>query len=396
MKIVIFTQSPVSKAPRVVKEANCLVNYGFEVIVFSLWCDKKILDADLRLLSHNILYKAGVSLLSKNFKTFFLRIELRFYRELVKYFKIQTKRSLGYGYSSYLTKLRDEKADLYIGHQEMSMPLAKELKESGHKIAFDFEDYHSHDLLPRDRRFRPIKLLMFLEGYLLNNAEFCTTTSDTMAKELASKYCSKVPVTIYNSFRKNKEYPVIREKSNTNSLVWISQVIGPGRGLELIIEAVMLSKYNFELTLIGSKDEKYCEGIQSEQYDNLIVKFSDYIAADQISNELSNYDLGIAFEELSPLSRNFTITNKIFHYLASGIAIIATNTKGQIEISNKTENTIAIVSHDPKSIAAVLDKLFSDRNRLEKIKEKSKFYGESIFCFENEEKKIIGLVNSVL
>ena len=77
-----------------------------------------------------------------------------------------------------------------------------------------------------------------------------------MAKELAKEYRSKTPITIYNSFHKSNDYRCTRDNSNVNSLVWISQVIGPGRGLELFIEAVKMSKNTFELTLIGKKEKK--------------------------------------------------------------------------------------------------------------------------------------------
>jgi glycosyltransferase involved in cell wall biosynthesis len=396
MKIVVFTQSPVSKAPRVVKEANCLVNYGFNVTVFSLWYDGKILEADFKLLSKNIIYKAGANLLNRSLKTYFLRLERRFYREAVKCFGIQTKRSLGYDYSNYLSKLKAENADLYIGHQEMSMALSKELMVSEFKVAFDFEDYHSHDLLPKDRIYRPIKLLRSLEGYILNNAKFCTTTSDALGQELAKEYKSQVPTTIYNSFHKSNGYQNVSISDKENSLVWISQVIGPGRGLELIIEAIRMSRSKFELTLIGKKDEYYWQEIQKSIPNNLTVHFTNYIPSNEISKKLSTYDLGIAFEESLPLNRDLTITNKIFHYLNSGIAIIATNTKGQLEIRNKTEEAVAIVEPVAEPIAAILDRLFSNRDELENMKEKSKYYGNSLFNFQNEEIKIFGLVNSII
>jgi glycosyltransferase involved in cell wall biosynthesis len=395
MKIVVFTQSPVSKAPRVVKEANCLVHYGFNVTVFSLWHEEKVLEADFSLLSRKITYKAGANLLHRNLKTNILRLERRFYREIVRFFGFQSKRSLGYGYSNYLSKLKAENADLYIGHQEMSMALSKELMESGFKVAFDFEDYHSHDLLPKDMKYRPLQLLKFLQGYLLNNAQYCTTTSDALAQELAKEYRSKIPMTIYNSFHRFNANRGKKENNNINSLVWISQVIGPGRGLELFIKGVKMSKMTFELTLIGKKEEKYSKEIQKLAPNNLVIHFIDFIPSNQIHQELKKFDLGVAFEEFFPLSRNLTITNKIFHYLTSGIAILATNTKGQIELSIKADNAVAIVQTNPEAIAAVLDRVFSDTNQLERMKEKSKYYGESVFCFENEETKIIGLVNSI-
>ena len=393
MKIVIFTQSPISKAPRVVKEANCLVRNGFEVTVFSLWYETKIIQKDFELLDSRITYQPGIDISIQNVKSAFCRMKRRVFRELVCFFGIQSKHALGYGYNQYLKKLYAAKANLYIGHEEMSLALAKHLILQGFNVAFDFEDFHSQDLLPKDRKYRPIKLLSYLEGFVLNNSVFCTTTSDSLANELSCKYKSKTPETIYNSFHSCNINKMSGHLRNSNTLVWISQVIGPGRGLELFLNAITLSNLYFELTLIGKKDIDFCELITRTSPKNLKLVFSDYILPNQIASELAKFDLGLAFEEINPKSRDLTITNKVFHYLNSGIAILATNTSGQLEIKEKTNGAIALVNFNPREIAKRLDQIFSDKGKLDFMKSQSKYFGNEVFCFENEENKILRLVN---
>jgi glycosyltransferase involved in cell wall biosynthesis len=396
MKVVIFTQSPLSKAPRVVKEANCLAKCGFELIVFCPWYDNDIVMRDSKLLLKNIQFKAGIDLRDNGAKTLFLRLERRLYRELARYLGIESNRSLGYGYFDYLKNLKSEKAQLYIGHEEMSMSLAKDLIKLNYNVAFDFEDYHSEDLLLRDRKYRPLKLLEHLEGYLLRYAKFSTTTSDSLAVEMASKYKTKIPETIYNSIYRNEIFTEVSFKQ-TNSLVWISQVIGPGRGIEQIIDGIGYAENTYNLTLIGgAQDVKYCQNLQKNLPSNLNLVLSEYLAPEKIQKELAKYDLGIAFEEYNPKSRALTITNKIFHYLNSGIAILATDTAGQKEISLKSENAIKIVSPNSQEIAVALDVIFNNPEILKKMKESSQYCGQKKFCFENEERKIKELVNNAL
>ncbi len=395
-KIVIFTQSPISKAPRVLKEANCLARNGYEVTVYGLWYDITILKKESQLLNSGIVYKAGTDLTSQLFISTYFRIKRRLFSELTKSFGIQSKHALGYGYYQYLKKLKAEKADLYIGHEEMSLAMAKDLIDEDFKVAYDFEDYHSEDLLPIDRLYRPNKLLSFLEKFVLNNAQFCITTSDSLAKQLALDYHTNAPLTVYNSFHKNHSLERRTISKSSNSLVWISQVIGPGRGLELFIEAISLSKIFYELTLIGNRDVEFCELISNSSPKNLKLIFSDYIPSNQIAFELQKFDVGIAFEENEPKSRDLTITNKIFHYLNSGLAILATNTTGQCEIEQKTKGVISLVLPNPTIICESLEGLFFDKNKLELIKEKSRYFGNEVYCFENEEYKILGLVKNVL
>ena len=94
-----------------------------------------------------------------SFRVFYLRSINKISRYLVRFLKLQTRHALGYGYKTYLKRLVKENADLYIGHEEMSLPLIIDLKKKNKKAVFDFEDFHSEDLLPKDRRYRPISLL---------------------------------------------------------------------------------------------------------------------------------------------------------------------------------------------------------------------------------------------
>ncbi len=396
MKVVIFSQSPISTSPRVVKEANCLARNGYNVQIFALWYDAEIIKNERWLIDPRIIYKAGIDITTKNIQSIFYRIKRRLYRELTRILGTQSKHALGYGYGQYLKKLKAEKADLYIGHEEMSLALAKDLIDEGFKVAFDFEDFHSHDLLTKDQLYRPIKLLSFLESFVLNNAVYCITTSDSLAIELAREYHTNLPITVYNSFH---SYPSIEKRifpRNSNSLVWISQVIGPGRGLELLIEGISTSKLTYELTLIGKKDFEFCNLILKSSPKNLKVIFSDYLPPKQISIELQKFDVGIAFEEKYPKSRDLTITNKIFHYLNSGLAILATNTTGQLEIQKKTKEAIKLVSFNPKEICQCLEEIFAKKEIIEVMKSQSRFFGKEVFCFEKEEEKILKLVWDVL
>jgi hypothetical protein len=395
-KIVIFTQSPISKAPRVVKEANCLARNGYKITVFSLWYDSTMVKNEVELLDEGIIYKAGIDITNKNIKSAFHRVKRRLYRESTKILGTQSKHALGYGYKEFLKKLKEEKADLYIGHEEMSLALAKDLIEEGFKVGFDFEDFHSQDLLSKDRVYRPVKLLSSLENFILHNASYCVTTSDSLANQLAKEFNTNPPETVYNSFhRYNTDEPRIIS-SHSNSLVWISQVIGHGRGLELLIEGISLSKLSYELTLIGKKDLEFCDLISKSSPINLKLLFSDYIPSNRIASELEKFDVGIAFEEKNPKSRDLTITNKVFHYLNSGLAILATNTSGQFEMAQKTKSVISLVLPDTFQICENLEELFADREKLEMRKKQSRFYGNEVFCFENEELKILKLVWDVL
>lgn len=392
MQVAIFTQSPLSKAPRVVKEANALVKQGYAISIFSIWYSDAVVQLDRTLISNKINYLPGVDLRNKNsFRVFYLRSVNKISRYFVRFLKLQTKHALGYGYKTYLKRLVKENADLYIGHEEMSLPLIIDLKEKNKKAVFDFEDFHSEDLLPKDRRYRPISLLESYEREVLFKADLTYTTSEEMANAFTLKYKCNIPQVIYNSF----EYSAISHEDNVdNSLVWISQIIGPGRGLELLFEALSFVKQQISLHLIG--ENKLPFEIIKDIPKNVKIVFHDSILPNKIPQYLTQFDLGIAFEDQLPISRDFTITNKVFHYFNSGIGILATFTNGQNEIKKLVPEAVELVERNPKQIALLIDQLLSDRSRIKKMKKASLTAGKTLFNYTNELNKLTTLIENVI
>ncbi len=400
--ICIFTQSPLSRAPRVVKEANVYARAGYKVIVYGLWFENIILKEDKSLLENSIKYKAGVNLLdSISFYSKKIRLQRLIGRTLVKYFGVQNVWALGYDFNNYLKKLLTENADIYIGHEEMSMALGKELIKKGKKVAFDFEDWHSKDLLPYDRAHRPIKLLEHLENYLLNKSAYCYTTSDAMATALSHYYNAPKPQVVYNSFlassRMNMDghYKDIKHHQLT-SVYWFSQVIGPGRGLELLFEALPMVQTPFQLHLRGRISDNYRQLLITLTPKHIELYFHDLVSPEELISRIAEHDLGIAFEETKPESRNYTITNKVFHYLQSGIPILATETAGQSEVAQKSPNAIKVVKRTSKKIAKALDEILDNKQELVHMKTASWQLGKNVFSFENQETLLLRMLKGSL
>lgn len=400
--ICIFTQSPLCKAPRVVKEANCYAKANFKVTVYGLWSNVNLLKSDRALLHSNIIYKAGVNLLDWNsYKSKKIRFNRLLARLLVKHLGVQTHHSLGYDYNEYLMRLLSEQADLYVGHEEMSMALAKDLLEKGKKVAFDFEDWHSTDLLPKDKAYRPIKLLERLEKYILDQASYCYTTSDAMAMVISDYYNSAKPNVIYNSFLASQREQIDGQykdvlNHDTPSVYWFSQVISEGRGLELLFDALPLVKTPFQLHLRGSISENYRQDLMEKIPDHVTLYIHELVQPEELISRIAEHDLGIAFEESYPENRNFTISNKVFHYFQSGIPILATETAGQVEIAHKSPNAIKLVNRHPLEVATSLDYILNNRMLLKQMKEKSWQSGGFFFAFEKQEERLLHMINKHL
>lgn len=399
--ICIFTQSPLVSAPRVVKEANVYASLGYKVTVFALWYDKDILEKDRALLHNDIVYKAGVDLLNyTSFASKYSRLKRKIARVLVKHLGIGTFAALGYSFTPYLEKLLMEHADLYIGHEEMSMALSQRLIKKRKIVAFDFEDWHSRDLLPQDRAYRPIKLLEHLEKYLLKKATYTYTTSEVMANAMVATYKSKRPEVVYNSFPSSGRSTMDhlskdRQNRKMRSLYWFSQVISEGRGLELLCEALQLTTTPLELHLRGHISEKYHQTLIAMLPDHVALFVHNIVPVEELISRIAEHDIGIAFEETTPESRDYTITNKVFHYLQAGIAVLATHTKGQAEIKALAPEAVCLLEQQPQDIAKVIEELLDQPQKLNEIKLASWKVGQEVFAFENEVLKLKRFVDAV-
>ena len=396
-KICIISNLHLSSNPRVWKEANSLANAGYEVLILTIWTSQKKKDEDIAFIHHpKLSYKAALDLTEVSpLKFFYYRALARLGKEIKSFFNIDTTYALGYGQSLLKQQALKEKADLYIAHTEYGMLIGQKLLKENKKVAFDFEDWYSHDYMITSR---PVKLLCRLEKFAIENAAYCTFPSNSMAKEVKEFYHSKKKVhnIIYNGFS-SKENAInnISDKS-ISSLIWFSQTIGPGRGLETLLTALSYVNSKVELHLLGFCDEDYKNKLIDWFPQNLghQLFFHSPVSHSDLISVLQQHSIGLAIEEDYPESRNTTITNKILQYIQAGIRVLATATKGQKEVARYFPEAVELVPfNDPERWAASIEKILSSPSENKKM-QLQKF--NEIFSWEAQEEKFLKLVSETI
>lgn len=352
-KICIITHTHLSRNPRVLKEALALAEAGYKVHLLNSIYSKVLAAADLALLNGASVHIEHIADLSENnFRSFFHRTVKKAGNLMIKYFNWETCYALGYAPKLYIQKSKKIKADLYICHQELPLYIGTKLLKAGLNVAFDIEDWHAEDLLKEAVSSRPVKLLRKLEAFALKKGKYCTTTSEVLAQQLAIRYHVQQPKVIYNSFQVDQQI-LKREKEIKFpiKLIWFSLNIGKGRGLEEFIKIVNRLRVAVEFHLIGETEPAYQQEIQKLIDRRFNAFFHPPVPTAQMEQTLSKFDVGLAIELHQPKNREFTITNKFFQYVQSGLPIIATNTSGQQEIFKKFNPGILIDFNKPDDIA---------------------------------------------
>jgi glycosyltransferase involved in cell wall biosynthesis len=395
-RIVIVSQSHICRNPRVLKEAVTLSKEGYHVTVLTAIYSEPLFQEDLELLKDTtIRYEFYSDLRLPGIKSFVARLVRKIAIELQLRLHIESARSLGFNAAALLKKCISHSADLYIMHQELPTCVGTKLINQGFKVAFDIEDWYSKDLLPIAQVRRPVKLLKKSEYDALTRGAYCTTTSGALAHQLASAYSSKEPNMICNVFPVRPDLLVDRTISSPVKLFWFSQTIGPGRGLEEFIKLLHHTETELELHLLGSIFYSYRNDLQAMMPAKYPLFFHELVSEKELPNKIADFDIGLALELQSPLSRNYTITNKFFQYLQAGLPVIASETAGQNEAFDKFKPGFKLAQNPGKDEIAALDKWLDDKSALMASKqnaiEAARFYN-----WENESKKLIKLVKNAL
>ncbi|MBK8087405.1 MAG: glycosyltransferase [Chitinophagaceae bacterium] len=397
-KICLISDLHLSSNPRTWKEASTLAAAGYEVVILTIWTSSEKREKDLLLIQgKNIIYKASLNLIPgeiRFLKRFYIRLRRRLARDLKRILNIESSWCIGYAPQIMTEAALNEKADLYIAHTEFGILVGKELIRKGVKLAYDIEDWYSHDYLVPER---PVALFKSLENFALENSVYCSCPSESMATALEKTYSSgKKAHVLYNGFSEKENAAEVVAASNGSSLVWFSQTIGPGRGLETILKALHVLETKIELHLIGACVAGYDAELNRifpfNKGHQLIIHPA--VKHHELVSILAQHNIGLAIENNTPENKNRTVSNKILQYLQAGIKVLATDTEGQKEVAAFFPDTVTTVPVDhPELWAKQIDILLQSapvnrRTQLQQFNEQ--------FSWEAQEKKLLELVKKAI
>ena len=136
-------------------------------------------------------------------------------------------------------------------------------------------------------------------------------------------------------------------------LVWFSQNIDTGRGLELVLPFIKKNALDIELHLFGSLKHSFYEK-ELKGFENITIHAP--ISQKELHEQMAFYDVGLALDIPVDTNRELAVTNKLLVYLQSGLYILATHTPAQANIlqhypihgvvADISTSAIAIVLHD--------------------------------------------------
>ena len=246
-----------------VKEADALAEAGHQVEVLGMNSLPHLVKEDQELVEDRkwkyMAVPGPLDPLNKR-RTFRYRLGRRLANELAARTGIQTEAQLGGWRKDILREALARKADLTVAHSASTLWVARELMKRVRKVAVDFEDWFSreHEKAP----WHPSKVIAKLEKEVLAGSSHATCTSEAMAEAIREAYGQK-PEVIYNVFPMvNAPQPAPDPGPEGPKVLWISQALGPGRGLELLADALGFCEPVFTVTLVGNSQGNYQEELE--------------------------------------------------------------------------------------------------------------------------------------
>ena len=401
--ICIVTGAHLCRNPRVVKEADALADAGHAVTVLGPAFDDALAQTDAALIAGAAwTHRTVVDLRpSAGWRAIAARTQRRLANEAKRVLGRDSAAMLGYGLGATLRAADAAQADLTIGHQEVGTWVCAQLATRGRRIGVDIEDWYSHHPHPSERDGYAVRLLQKIEGKTLRQAAYSVTTSDALADALADAYAAPRPDVVYNAFPWSDRdtldgLQLDREDRSRLSLHWVSQTIGPDRGLDLLFDALRLVTTPVDVHLRGRLPEAHAGWLHTAFPTNphrLYVH--GLVPPSELLSRIAEHDVGLALETTEIESRDLTVTNKILHSLLGGLAVVASQTAGQAEVARLAPEAVMLVGQaDARGFADALTALADDPNRLADAQRAALDAARRRFCWERQAPTVVDAVEA--
>lgn len=397
-KVAIVTAGHFCTSPRVWREADALAAAGFDVVVIGVSFDppQAALDREMRV-GRAWRHRVAEGLTGHGLRWTWRRAQARAGRMALDA-GLATPYALTYAAPALLTAARAEAADLTIVHLEAGLWVGSRLLTSGARVGVDIEDWHSENdagagwNTPAAKRY-----LAGLEQGVLRHAAHATTTSDALGAALARQYDVPQPLTLYNSCPTRTLLPA--PTSEALRLVWFSQTLGPGRGLEALCAALpdVPGAWEVEVRARASADARaWLYGLLPAHL-HARVHLEPTVPPDALAAAVGAHDVGLALESPESRSRDLTVTNKICEYLQCGLHVVASETAGQREVLRLVPGAgESCAPGDVPGLTAALSRLVARRDDLRADRGRLHRDANATLAYEHQAGRLVASVRTAI
>lgn len=287
------------------------------------------------------------------------------------------------------------KVDLIFSNDLDTLPaawLASRIKNK--RLIYDTHEYFTET---PELVSRPLtqKIWKKIEDLIFPKLTDIITVNNSISNLYGKKYkkavnvSRNIPLTYIPAKVKSREE--LNLPLNKKIIILQGTGINIDRGAE---EACLAMKYleNVVLLIIGSGDVfPVLKNIIKEHCLEEKIIIINKIPFIELRQYTINSDLGLAIDKDTNLNYHFSLPNKLFDYIHSGIPILSSGLIELKQIIDKYDIGYYIQNHDPKHIAAIIQNIFDNEDRLSIVK-RNTIKAKTDLCWENEEQVLTNII----
>ncbi|WP_078429749.1 glycosyltransferase family 4 protein [Alkalihalobacterium alkalinitrilicum] len=299
---------------------------------------------------------------------------------------------------------RKTKADLYHFHDPELLMVGVILRLITRKpVIFDVHEHYPNAIMSKpylSKRLKPIirsgyEMMEKLSLSILSGVIYTTT-------EIGERYKKYKSCKIENYPLKTMFTQSISEQSkDPNQLIYLGGMT-PIRGVKELVGAfalVVKDKPTAKLTFVGffesSSFESEIKAIIKKLEIEDHIEFKGRVPYEEIENYLSHSAIGI-IPYLPVPNHLVCLPNKLFEYMASGTAVVASDFPHYREVVEQSRGGIVVDPTNVQNMAKEVTRLLSDPDQLKEIQKNAQKAFNSTYNWEKEEKKLLTFYNEVL
>jgi len=409
-RVCLVTCAHLSYNPRLLKEADALLEAGYTVRVVSLCAQDERWKLDEALMSSRRWKLETVdvrrSVNRGRGRWFKAGLRQKFLQRVLPF--TTTPGVMERAYSRYFPELAGlagrEPADLFIAHNLPALPAAAAAaRRRKTLLGFDAEDFHRGEFPEAEQDSLMARLTRTMEEKYLTQCAHLTASSDGIGAAYARALRIRSPVTVLNTFplaeRKGQTPPAelaSERRLPGLSLYWYSQVIGPDRGLDDALAAVALAGPGVSLHLRGhwaaGFESRFLERVRALGIsDRVIILVSS--RPHQLVERAQQHDVGLALEPGDRVNNRLATSNKLMVYFLAGLAVAATDVPGQRAVMEVAgESGLLFKPGEPGVLANQLCLWRDQPALLARAKSRAHTLGETRFCWDLEKLRLLRAV----
>lgn len=397
MKVLMATADHLMIDRRILQEAKSLVGHGHEVTLlagFECPCRESYVLDGIKI--ERFVYDWSDSRFAKLAKRLRLTPGEWSYRVLWRAFRVWASRvaPLSSFEQFVLDRMLEYQVDIIHVHDYPMLASGVALARVRNvPLVYDAHElYYAQVQLP-ERVQRKYKKR---EASLIRHADAAITVNPYIARIMADRYGVQPPNVIVNAapLRPIEEHRPLREHFNLTDdtrIVLYQGWISDNRGIERIVQAVEGFSPGVVLVIVGYGDyEKQLKMLVAEKGLADRVFFYGGVPSDELHPLTCDADLGVIPYHGVDENNYFCSPNKLFEFAIAGLPFVCNDLPYLRDVATRYGNGLLADLNSPASMAEAINRVFSDLNSLDQLREGAMRAREEM-NWEVEEQKLFDI-----